>query len=92
MFVVYESIMNGTVITNISVFGINVNDFNIAKEYMKKTISNLPKPYTINEDNDKVFKYTLNSLINTGNTVYGMLENKPLMMLDKDGNITIEIK
>ena len=59
MFILNESTMNGTVTLDTNTTIVMTEDFTIAKEKIIHSLDINCPCYTINEDNDSIFSYTI---------------------------------
>jgi len=76
-FSAYENIMNGTVSINTNSFGVEAENFELAKGKMVKRIYEL-KDSTIITENDELLSWQIKGVIFS---TFGILENKSMTIL-----------
>jgi hypothetical protein len=83
IFIVDESIMNGTVVVGHSITGINANTFDEAKIILKKQGNKMNLKASFDED-DKRIKWIVDNQNEYPYPTYGIMENKELYMIEVD--------
>jgi hypothetical protein len=81
IFIVDESVMNGTITVGHSITGINANTFDEAKIILKKQCYKMDLKASFDE-NDKRIKWIIDN--HNWYPTYGIMENKELYMIEVD--------